>query len=411
MKKITLIIAVFAFLISCGGEEASSENDSKEEKIEEGQKNNSTIRGKIIGSVNEELVFSINQENTQPKEIGKAITNNEGEFVFDFYVAGINVIYINYQGQRLTLFVEEGDDITMNTNKENIIQNIEVDGPLTMKLFNSYLRKVLAQRDDLIALSEKYNELKATNPSQAEQIKSEIDKIMEGIQDWNKEKILENKDVAGMYLFLQDIAPNQGLVNWDQENLEYFKIVHNTLTSKYPENSITKKLGSDIESWESQLVNVSKQKERIKRYGDLNREIKIGKPAPDIFLDTPDGKEIKLSDLKGKVVLLDFWASWCGPCRKENPNVVNIYHKYKEKGFTVFSVSLDNDKGKWMQAIKTDGLIWENHVSDLGGWENIAAKLYKVSSIPATFLIDKNGIIRATNVRGPELEQKLLPLL
>ncbi len=134
---------------------------------------------------------------------------------------------------------------------------------------------------------------------------------------------------------------------------------------------------------------------------------KVGDIPPDIKMKDTTGKSISLHSLKGKVVLLDFWASWCGPCRMENPNVVSAYKKYKDKGFTVFSVSLDDNKNKWIAAIKKDGLIWENHVSDLRGWSNEAAKLYGIRGIPAAFLLDKTGKIVATNLRGAELDKAL----
>jgi len=133
----------------------------------------------------------------------------------------------------------------------------------------------------------------------------------------------------------------------------------------------------------------------------------VGDDAPDIKLSDPSGKIVSLSSLKGKVVLIDFWASWCGPCRMENPNVVKAYNTYKDKGFTIFSVSLDNSKDNWANAIQKDGLIWPNHVSDLKGWQSSAAKLYSVQSIPATFLIGKDGKIVAKNLRGGSLEATL----
>jgi thiol-disulfide isomerase/thioredoxin len=134
----------------------------------------------------------------------------------------------------------------------------------------------------------------------------------------------------------------------------------------------------------------------------------IGKLAPDFEEIGTDRKtKIKLSDLKGKVVLIDFWASWCGPCRKENPNVVRTYEKYKEDGFTVMSVSLDTDKDKWIAAINKDNLSWPNHVSDLAGWNSQVGKKYGVSSVPFTVLIDQEGKIIKTNLRGEALEIEL----
>lgn len=137
----------------------------------------------------------------------------------------------------------------------------------------------------------------------------------------------------------------------------------------------------------------------------------IGKVAPDLTLNSPDGKTYTLSNLRGKVVLVDFWASWCGPCRKENPNVVAAYDKYKNKGFAIYNVSLDKSVEPWKAAIEKDNLNWEYHVSDLGGWNSLAAATYAVGSIPQNFLLDKDGKIIAKNLRGEALEAKLAEIL
>jgi peroxiredoxin len=139
---------------------------------------------------------------------------------------------------------------------------------------------------------------------------------------------------------------------------------------------------------------------------DAKKGVEIGEMAPDIDLPQPNGTNLKLSSLRGKVVLIDFWASWCGPCRAEFPNVKKVYAKYKDKGFEIYGVSLDKDKSSWVNSISSLGLDWK-HVSDLKYWSCAPAKVYKVTGIPATVLIDKNGKVIAKNLRGEELEKKL----
>ncbi|HUX84763.1 MAG TPA: TlpA disulfide reductase family protein, partial [Chitinophagaceae bacterium] len=138
----------------------------------------------------------------------------------------------------------------------------------------------------------------------------------------------------------------------------------------------------------------------------IARELEIGKVAPDFTQNDPQGKPISLSSLRGKYVLIDFWASWCGPCRAENPNVVKAYNQNKDKGFTILGVSLDKKKEPWIKAIQDDHLDW-NQVSDLNFWNNQVAKQYGIRAIPSNFLLDKDGKILYRNLRGKKLDLAL----
>ncbi|MFQ5335946.1 MAG: TlpA family protein disulfide reductase [Flavobacteriales bacterium] len=164
-------------------------------------------------------------------------------------------------------------------------------------------------------------------------------------------------------------------------------------------------LGFPIHHSESQVI--------LKNKNRITTGLSIGDTAPNLEFENPDGKKLNLYDLRGKIVLIDFWASWCRPCRMENPNIVEAYQKYSKakmkdaKGFTVFSVSLDKNRNAWKRAISSDHLDWPYHISDLKAWHSKAAEIYHVRSIPTNVLIDAKGKIIAKNLRGPQLHYEL----
>lgn len=163
-------------------------------------------------------------------------------------------------------------------------------------------------------------------------------------------------------------------------------------------DSLAQKYADEIPN-SSYVIDLQNQVSNLKK-------LAVGSEAPEISLPNPEGEIVKLSSFRGSYVLVDFWAGWCGPCRRENPNVVKMYAKYHDKGFDILSVSLDRDKQSWLQAIQQDGLDW-THVSDLKYFNSEAAQLYQINSIPATYLIGPDGKILAKNLRGPALEAKL----
>lgn len=149
---------------------------------------------------------------------------------------------------------------------------------------------------------------------------------------------------------------------------------------------------------------------------EKNDSVDPAKIAPEINLENTSGENVKLSSLRGNIVLIDFWASWCGPCRRSHPELVNTYNEFKDakfknaKGFEIYSVSLDRNKSSWLNAIKKDRLDWKYHVSDLKGWHSEAAKTYNIRSIPSNVLLNEKGEIISTNLRGDRLKEALAKL-
>jgi peroxiredoxin len=188
---------------------------------------------------------------------------------------------------------------------------------------------------------------------------------------------------------------------------DLFKQVRDGLRRTMPNSGFYASFREQVDRYEQELLMIRAQEEEMKRLSNL---LPIGSEAPEIRQSTPDGGSFALSQLRGKVVLIDFWASWCRPCRIENPNVKRVYERFRSKGFEILGVSLDRDHTAWVEAIKADGLPWK-HVSDLGFWNNAAAQEYGVSSIPFTVLVDREGKVLEKGLRGDQLEARLAEVL
>jgi len=312
----------------------------------------------------------------------KAPVSKKGDFKLtgklpakDYYVLRIS------PNEHLNLILKDGADIKVYGDGKNInyFNNIiGSDESAHMNAFINDLRVFNSKKDSANAYLQKF-------PDQLDAVNQSFSQIFYEFNAVRQRFIAENPNSPALIPTLQTIDV--------QKEFAIYESVVNQLVTGFDGSPTIEQLKANFA--------------QLKAQNQANEFLAPGKVAPDFSQAMADGKMLKLSDLKGKVVLLDFWASWCGPCRKENPNVVNLYKKYEKDGFTVLSVSLDQKKEPWLAAIEKDGLVWPNHVSDLKFWSNEAALLYKVTGIPFTVLIDKEGKIINTKLRGPDLENTL----
>lgn len=295
----------------------------------------------------------------------------------DFYVLRVG-------SDRINLVLRDGADIKVYADGRNVNAYgniIGSDESSRMKDFILTMQIWEMKRDSLMA------EMKA-DPSKEDVAKAKLNQEYSLFSSNRRAYIAQNSNSPILLPALTSIDPEQDWATYD--------MVAKQLAGSLP--------GSPT------IENTVKNYQALKAEREKWMMLAPGKQAPDFEQADVNGKPMKLSDLRGQVVLLDFWASWCGPCRRENPNVVALYEKYKDEGFTVMSVSLDKSKPRWLQAIEQDRLVWPNHVSDLKGWGNEAAAKYGVRGIPFTVLIDRDGNIIQTRLRGAALEAELAKL-
>ena len=308
--------------------------------------------------------------------LAKADVKN-GSFEFTGNVSEPTGAYIMVIGQRGAIpFMLENANITVNAGQAGLT----VTGSEGQKIYDQFMAINATAQQEAMKLQQEYQ---AANGDQAkiQAIQEAYAKLMTDAQAKETELIKANPD---SYVSTFVIVSGMGQMEYEQLKERY-----NLLGEKAKASAQGKAIAAQIAKLESTA---------------------IGQIAPNFTITTPEGESISLYDIKGKVKLIDFWASWCGPCRGENPHVVEIYKEYHPKGLEIFGVSLDNNKEAWVKAIADDGLVWK-HGSDLKGWQSAPVQLYSVSGIPHTVLLDENNKIIAKNLRGDELKQKIAELL
>ena len=292
-------------------------------------------------------------------------------------------IRINVYGQQFEILVLDDKDITITADGQGG-QNIEATGSKDLERLDevqSYMEEYSYVVRDF---NQRYSQAQASGNQQ------KMDELFDEGMSLEAEKINKLKKMA-----------------WKMDDSIVPLMITDYISDKSAEYAFLDSLGQKLQK---ELPNSSQVELFVNNLQYFKPVVKIGDVAPDITLPTPSGQTISLSDLRGKYVLLDFWAAWCGPCRKENPNVVAMYNKYNKDGFEVFSVSLDRTRDKWVQAIEQDGLIWPSHVSDLKYFQSAAAMTYKVDAIPYALLLDPEGRVIGKNLRGRQLQTKLASL-
>ena len=297
--------------------------------------------------------------------LAKADVKN-GSFEFTGNVSEPTGAYIMVIGQRGAIpFMLENANITVNAGQAGLT----VTGSEGQKIYDQFMAINATAQQEAMKLQQEYQ---AANGDQAKMqaVQEAYAKLMTDAQAKETELIKANPD---SYVSTFVIVSGMGQMEYEQLKERY-----NLLGEKAKASAQGKAIAAQIAKLESTA---------------------IGQIAPNFTITTPEGESISLYDIKGKVKLIDFWASWCGPCRGENPHVVEIYKEYHPKGLEIFGVSLDNNKEAWVKAIADDGLVWK-HGSDLKGWQSAPAQLYSVSGIPHTVLLDENNKIIAKNLRG-----------
>ncbi len=386
LLNITSYFLLITLLFSCGNSELSDYQ----------------IKGKLTNSSGE-MVSLIDVNSPQAKTIDSVKVNEKGEFYFTKKVSEKGFYNLQISPSSFaTLIIDSTEKVSFEADAKNINDSYTVDGSPDTKLyiqFNNFTKTNLKERETIRinqdSLQKVYEAYLNTTPDSLSL--DSLEKMLEPI--FNKfsvddKKYAEEISSHSKKFINENVSSFASLtaMRWlnPEKDIAYFIKVDDALTAKYP----------NIETLKG-----------FKTYVDGKKKLAIGSPAPEISMNNKDGKLLSLSSMKGKVVIVDFWASWCKPCRVENPFIVSLYNKYKNKRLDIFSVSLDMNKDAWLNAIAQDKLVWKNHVTDLKQWQSPVVSLYGFQGIPFTVLLDKQGNIAGKNLRGPELEEKIKELL
>lgn len=369
LKQIVLGAGIVLTVASCG-------NSTKEVAAEETKPSAFNIEAKI-DSLNYKQAYLSDRKDGQWVKLDSVAIEN-GSFSFTGKVTYPKMHYILFDDSResISLFVENSDISISGPNLER--GNVVIAGSVAQEQLNGFNEDVKVYDEKLKALVDEY---RAAQESGDEEALNQVD-VKYDKEDSLKRVFIVNYIKENLSSVVSPFLSTRYMMDMEVEELE---ALNNSFTGDAKESSYHQQISDRIE---------------------VVKGCEIGQLAPLFAMNDKDGNPIALESFRGNYLLVDFWASWCGPCRQENPNVVAAYNKYHDKGFEIFGVSFDANKDKWIEAVDKDGLTWP-HASDLKGWGNAAGKIYGVRSIPHSVLIDKEGVIIAKNLRGEELHKKL----
>ena len=367
-------------------------------------KNNSVrISGTIINPAVDSYIYLDELKGNGLTPVDSIKVTSDGSFRFKKEVTQPSFYLLKSNNNNfLTMLLEPGEKITLKVQKDSLNEPVSITGSKGTELMAEYNKNLQSTIKKMTGLHNIYeqNSDKPDLPKLIESLDSLANIYLNEINTYTKKYIDDNiTSLVSLVALYQQVAPSVYIMN-PAKDMKYFLKVDSSMFSLYPNYE-------PVVSLHEQVKEIA-----AKVNGDsvATPASATGAVEPDISLPSPEGDTIKLSSTRGSIVLLDFWASWCTPCRKENPNLVTVYNMYHKKGFQIYQVSLDKTRDAWLKGIQDDHLDKWIHVSDVQYWNSIVVPLYKIESIPANFLLDKEGHVIASNLRGERLQTKLAEL-